>query len=96
MNGYSFLFQCDPAYSANMFMDLMMDTRQTALVLGAACSDVTEILAELSAYRNLVQVKLRTTTCALNERTNKPRTNEQTNVQQTGYEPTPTTKQINT
>ena len=26
------------------------------MVFGAACSDVTEILAEMSAYRNLAQV----------------------------------------
>jgi Tfp pilus assembly ATPase PilU len=37
-------------------MDLMMDKRPTVMVLGAACSDVTELLAELSAYRNLAQV----------------------------------------
>ena len=48
--------QCDPAYTANMFMDLLSEQPDSLMVLGAACSDVTEILAEMSAYRNLAQV----------------------------------------
>ena len=53
-----FLLQCDPAYSASMFMDLLSGELPCVMMLGAACSDVTAILAELSAYRNLVQVSL--------------------------------------
>ncbi|KAK3737859.1 hypothetical protein QZH41_015783, partial [Actinostola sp. cb2023] len=64
--------QCDSAYSANMFMDLMMDERQTAMVLGAACSEVTELLAELSAYRNLVQVSYASRSLVLSDRSKYP------------------------
>ena len=58
---FSFLWinlnpQCDPAYTANMFMDLLSEQPNSLMVFGAACSDVTEILAEMSAYRNLAQV----------------------------------------
>lgn len=58
---FSFLWlilnpQCDPAYTANMFMDLLSEEPNSLMVFGAACSDVTEILAEMSAYRNLAQV----------------------------------------
>ena len=48
--------QCDPAYTANMFMDLLAEKPDALMTFGAACSDVTEILAEMSAYRKLVQV----------------------------------------
>ena len=37
-------------------MDLLSEQPDSLMVLGAACSDVTEILAEMSAYRNLAQV----------------------------------------
>ena len=39
-----------------MFMDLLSEQPNSLMVFGAACSDVTEILAEMSAYRNLAQV----------------------------------------
>ena len=48
--------QCDPAYTANMFMDLLSEEPNSLMAFGAACSDVTEILAEMSAYRKLAQV----------------------------------------
>lgn len=37
-------------------MDLLSQQPDSLMVFGAACSDVTEILAEMSAYRNLAQV----------------------------------------
>ena len=39
-------------------MDLLSEQPDSLMVLGAACSEVTEILAEMSAYRNLAQVCL--------------------------------------
>ena len=40
-----------------MFMDLLSDEPNSLMAFGAACSDVTEILAEMSAYRKLAQVR---------------------------------------
>lgn len=48
--------QCDPAYTANMFMDLLSEQPNCLMTFGGACSDVTEILAKMSAYRHLAQV----------------------------------------
>ena len=53
---FSFI-QCDPAYSASMFMDLLREQPGALMILAAACSDVTELLAELSAHRQLAQVR---------------------------------------
>ena len=40
-----------------MFMDLLSEEPNSLMAFGAACSDVTEILAEMSAYRKLAQVR---------------------------------------
>ncbi|XP_048589159.1 gamma-aminobutyric acid type B receptor subunit 2 isoform X1 [Nematostella vectensis] len=64
--------KCDPAYTANAFIDLLMDERPSLMILGAACSDVTEILAELSAYRNLVQVSYASRSLVLSNRDKYP------------------------
>ncbi|XP_067042519.1 gamma-aminobutyric acid type B receptor subunit 2-like [Acropora muricata] len=64
--------KCDPAYTANMFMDLLAEKPDALMTFGAACSDVTEILAEMSAYRKLVQISYASRSLALSNRKKFP------------------------
>ncbi|XP_068719358.1 gamma-aminobutyric acid type B receptor subunit 2-like isoform X2 [Montipora capricornis] len=64
--------KCDLAYSANMFMDLLSEKPNCLMTFGAACSDVTEILAEMSAYRELVQISYASRSLALSNREKFP------------------------
>ncbi|KAL9973239.1 hypothetical protein ACROYT_G019663 [Oculina patagonica] len=64
--------KCDPAFTANMFMDLLSEQPNNLMVFGAACSDVTEILAEMSAYRNLAQISYASRSLALSNREKFP------------------------
>ncbi|CAH3039067.1 unnamed protein product [Porites lobata] len=64
--------KCDPAYTANMFMDLLSEEPNSLMAFGAACSDVTEILAEMSAYRKLAQISYASRSLALSNRNRFP------------------------
>ncbi|KAJ7363242.1 hypothetical protein OS493_011524 [Desmophyllum pertusum] len=64
--------KCDPAYTANMFMDLLSEQPNSLMAFGAACSDVTEILAEMSAYRHLALISYASRSLALSNREKFP------------------------
>ena len=52
------MFQCDPGIGIDTFFHAlyMMNTTRVVMLLGTACSDVTESLAKVVPYWNVVQV----------------------------------------
>ena len=52
------LFQCDPGVATDVLLDLIYRKSQVVMVMGGACSEVTETLAELAPYWNLIMVSV--------------------------------------
>lgn len=66
--------QCDPGVGVDRFFHALYTRRHTRLVmlLGSACSDVTESLAKVVPYWNMVQVSYGSTSPALSDREEFP------------------------
>ncbi|VDI77951.1 gamma-aminobutyric acid type B receptor [Mytilus galloprovincialis] len=60
--------KCDPGVATDALLDLIYRKPQILMVMGGACSEVTETLAELSPYWNLILVSYASTSPALSER----------------------------
>jgi gamma-aminobutyric acid type B receptor len=51
------LLQCDPGVGVDTFFHaLYTQSRRMIMLLGTACSEVTESLAKMTPYWNIVQV----------------------------------------
>ncbi|XP_033742389.1 gamma-aminobutyric acid type B receptor subunit 2-like [Pecten maximus] len=60
--------QCDPGVGTDAFYDLIYRRPRILMVIGSACSEVTETLAEIVPYWNLILVSYASTSPALSER----------------------------
>lgn len=67
-------FQCDPGVGVDRFFHAIYTQPSTRMVmlLGSACSEVTESLAKVVPYWNIVQVSFGSTSPALSDRQEFP------------------------
>lgn len=67
--------QCDPGVAVDRFFYALYSPKKSVLMpllLGTACSEVTETLAKIVSYWNIVQVSFGSTTPALSDSTEFP------------------------
>ncbi|KAI5642744.1 receptor family ligand binding region domain-containing protein [Phthorimaea operculella] len=66
--------KCDPGVGVDRFFHALYTERETRMVmlLGTACSEVTESIAHIVPYWNIVQVSFGSTSPALSDRTEFP------------------------
>ncbi|KDR18733.1 Gamma-aminobutyric acid type B receptor subunit 2 [Zootermopsis nevadensis] len=69
-----FVLQCDPGVGVDAFFHALYTQKSTRMVmlLGTACSDVTESLAKVMPYWNILQVSFGSTAPALSDRQEFP------------------------
>lgn len=68
------LLQCDPGVGVDRFFHALYTQRDTRMVmlLGSACSEVTESLAKVVPYWNIVQISFGSTSPVLSDRSEFP------------------------
>ena len=49
-------FQCDPGYGVKAFVEMMCNETTFIMIIGPACSSVSEVTADAANLVNLVQV----------------------------------------
>lgn len=68
-------FQCDPGVAVDRFFHALYSAKKNDLIpllLGTACSEVTETLAKIVRYWNVIQVSFGSTAPALSDSTEFP------------------------